>query len=369
MFFFSTANLPASAPLPGASKPRKNRLQAWDLAHEQGVNIGAFLFAVLADAATWNAVVSEHPYVARAFSDLYDHLAKFDVVVMSNGVKDVDACLLHVARLAGVSIRVVNLGAVAGGYTPPLFSGATTIVAPSHYVAQNPMVSRNSRGLPVKVCHPVMDAARILKAARSCLPESRNNTGYGELRPTRFVMVGRVSTEKTPGLFVRALAVLQRRLEGAGTSERKLEGVMVGDGPLLEHMTALAQDLHAHIRFTGVLPVDEVPCEVGQATALVLPSTCREAFGMVGPEAMLLGVPMITFGFGGSGELVHHMENGLLVAEPTPRALADALEMLARSPLLRSRLGNQARLDALQALSLPEMVACHADEFVPATTR
>ncbi|CAN0081949.1 unnamed protein product [Ectocarpus sp. 8 AP-2014] len=78
---------------------------------------------------------------------------------------------------------------------------------------------------------------------------------------------------------------------------------------------------------------------------------------------MLLGVPLVTFGFGGSGELVRHMENGILVAEPTPKALADALELLAGDAVLRDRLGAQARLDALQAFSLPEMVACFVDEF------
>ena len=84
---------------------------------------------------------------------------------------------------------------------------------------------------------------------------------------------------------------------------------------------------------------------------------------MVGPEAMLLGVPLVTFGFGGTGELVRHMENGMVVAEPTPRALADALEVLANDSGFRDRLGAQARLDATRALSLPEMVACHADEL------
>lgn len=139
---------------------------------------------------------------------------------------------------------------------------------------------------------------------------------------------------------------------------------MVGEGSLQVHMEGLARDLNSNVRFAGFLSIDAVPCEVQQATALVVPSISLETFGMVGPEAMILGVPLVTFGFGGTGELVRHMENGILVAEPTPRALADALELLASDTVLRDRLGAQARLDALEALSLPEMVACHADEFL-----
>ncbi|CAM9964563.1 unnamed protein product, partial [Ectocarpus sp. 12 AP-2014] len=309
--------------------------EVWSSVQAQGVTIFAFLYSALVGAPTWNDVVSVHPGVALALSDLYHHLVKFDVLVMSNGGKDTDAYVLQIARLAGVRTRMVNLGAIAGGYMSPLFSGATSIVGPSHYVAHNPTVIRNAGGLPIKVCHPVMDAARVLEAARSChatrvpmpgQPETRPGTGEGgaddalagALPPARFIMVGRVSSEKTPGVFVRSIAVLQRRWMAGGRQEtRQIEGVMVGKGPILRQMKKLALDLRAGVRFTGALSIDKVPCEVQLATALVLPSMCPETFGMVGPEAMLLGVPLVTFGFGGSGELVRHMENGLLVAEPT----------------------------------------------------
>lgn len=374
----------------------------WQLAKQNGVTLSSYIYSALVDATTWNDVTSAHPEVAEALGDLYRHLATSDVLVMSNGGKDDDAYLLQVARLAGVDTRVVNLGALAGGYMSPLFSAATALIGPSQYVAHKPAVLRNAGDLPIKVCHPVMDASRVLEAARSCCPPSEQKTfdgptrvgtipcgspkgpfvddgkggnvgatadHDGELRPARFVMVGRISPEKTPSVFVRAVAVLQRRWVAGGGRERRAEGVVVGKGPLLKHMEGLARDLNASVRFPGFLSVDAVPCEVQQATALVLPSTGLETFGMVGPEAMLLGVPVVTFGFGGSGELVRHMENGILVAEPTPRALANALEMLVRDPVLRNRLGEQARLDALKALSLPEMVACHTDEIARLTNK
>lgn len=361
----------------------------WDSAQRQGTTVVQLLHSALVGAATWEDVTSRHSDVAQALLDLHRHLSAFDVLVMSNGGGDNDAFLMQAARLAGVSTRVVYLGAgPVSSHASPLFGGATKLIGPSHYVAHDPTVSRNEQSLSVKVCQPVMDAAGILSAARSCRstnaearekvtgdrpehPESSlgedggGATGFNDggvsPSPSRFVMVGRVVPDKTPGMFVRAMAVLQRRLaEGGG---RRAEAVVVGNGTLLEPMQGLARDLDAAVRFTGFLSPEEVPCEVQRATALVLPSTGPTAFEMVGPEAMLLGVPLVTFGFGGSGELVRHMENGILVAEPTPKALADALELLAGDDVLRDHLGAQAQLDALQALSLPEMVACFVDEF------
>lgn len=366
--------------------PAKYRPQTWDEAQRQSVTVGNLLYSMLVGAATWSGVTSALPDIARALGDLYRHLAKFDVLVISNGAKDADAYLLHVARLAGVGGRVVNLGALAGGYMSPFFSGATALIGPSQFVAHNPAVHRHTGGLPVKVCHPVMDAARLLDAAQAChaagvqTPDIRGRARelreYGamnegatcaacssELPPARFILVGRVSSEKTPGMFLRAMAVLRKRWMEGPRRRRQPEGVTVGDGPLRNHMERLALDLDANVEFKGFLSVDAVPCEVQRATALVLPSTCSETFGMVVPEAMLLGVPVVTFGFGGSGELVSHMENGMLVAEATPKALADALELLATDTSLRDRLGAQARQDALRVLSLPELVACHTGEF------
>lgn len=76
-----------------------------------------------------------------------------------------------------------------------------------------------------------------------------------------------------------------------------------------------------------------------------MPSITADAFRQADPEARLLGVPIITFGFGNTGELVRHMEDGIVVQEPTPIPLAGALELLARDTALRNRLGSQTKVN------------------------
>lgn len=357
---------------------------------EPGGTSSYFYFA-LVSATDWGDVTSSHPAAGEALKSVYEQLLGADAIVMSNGAKDDDAYILQLARLAGVSARVVNLGAITAGYMSRRFKGATALVAPSHYVAHNPAVIHNSPGLPVKVCHPVMDASRVIAGARSCASPPAgiepgvptvsllNDTGEenaaacawgdgmcGHGLTAKFIMIGRLSPYKAPGMFVRAMSLLRKRTSGIVPDEA-LEAVLVGTGPLRRHLEQLVLESDALVRFTGLLAVDKVPCEVVGATALILPSLSLETFGMVAPEAMILGVPVITFGFGGTAELVRHMENGIVVDEPTPRALANAMEMLARDRGLRDRLGAQARLDARRAMFLPDMVKCHADTLSPAS--
>lgn len=347
------------------------RSQVWEVMdHEEG-GVWFHLYSALSSASSWEEVTEDHPSMSRALAPLHDYLDALDAMIMSNGAKDKDGYLLELARLSGVKARVVNLGAITGGYVSPLFGGATAFVAPSHFVASNPALSRHAAGLDVRVCHPVMDASRILVAVRSCpSTESQasaasglgvSNLSFGGIVGGRahtsaiFTMVSRLSTCKTPGIFVRAMSVLRRR----GMSQA--QGRLIGTGPLLQPMEELASHLDAGVSFSGFMAMDDVPCEVMRATALVVPSFSLETFGMVAPEAMILGIPVITFGFGGTGELVRHMENGLVVDDTTPRGLANAMELLVRDKRLRDRLGTQARLDATRAMFLSDMVQCHLE--------
>lgn len=283
-------------------------MKAYKAAEAHHRNINAFLYSTLANTTNWERqFVSAYPDVADALADLHAHLSKFDTFVLPNGGKSNDTYLLEIARLAGVKVWMVNLGAVMGGYMSPLFpSGATSFVGPSQYVAHNPAVIRNAGGIPIKVCPPVMDSARILEAAQSC-PSGNGKQGkvvhpppqmgarvtaienivfYGKgfeysddvvaSHPVTFVMVGQLRNYKSPGLFVPAMGVLQRRLTSLRTASRRgnrleprqqrhdvahtVERILIGKGPLLGPRKTLAQEVNASVTFTGFLPVDVVPC-------------------------------------------------------------------------------------------------------------
>jgi len=140
----------------------------------------------------------------------------------------------------------------------------------------------------------------------------------------QFVFSGRVSVEKGVPLLIRAFAQLHARVPRARLR-------IVGDGPLrgdIERAVA-ALDLCGVVTFTGWLDPAGVDRQLEDAWALVAPSIWAEPFGMVAPEAIMRGVPVIASRTGGFSETVEDEVSGLLFSNGDEHALTHCLERVA----------------------------------------
>src|SRR4030095_16695517 len=88
---------------------------------------------------------------------------------------------------------------------------------------------------------------------------------------------------------------------------------------------------------------DDVEALYRRAACVVVPSRRPETFGLVGPEAMRYGTPVIATTLGGGGEWVVHGETGLGVRSDDPWGLATEIERLLGDPVLWKRLSGGAR--------------------------
>lgn len=124
----------------------------------------------------------------------------------------------------------------------------------------------------------------------------------------------------------------------------------------LERLKQLARDLNVEgqIIFTGEL-TDAKPGYAGM-DIFVLPSAYPEPFGGVVMEAMSMGLPVIATNFGGSLDQVVDGVTGFLVSPADPPALASKIELLARDPELRRRMGAAGRERIAENFSLSDML-------------
>jgi len=146
--------------------------------------------------------------------------------------------------------------------------------------------------------------------------------------------VGRFSAEKRPLAIVDALAQLRAR----GV---EFEAVMVGSGPMgsaVEERRA-ANGLESRLELTGW--VDD-PAEYYSASKVYVLTSAREGIPLTLLEAMAVGTPAVVPHVGSVTDAVSHGENGLVVGEADPEAVADAIERLLEDNALRERLASNA---------------------------
>lgn len=156
---------------------------------------------------------------------------------------------------------------------------------------------------------PIMADEQIFRAELArVLPLSR------ELRPGPEPIVAFV------GRFV-GLKNIPVLIQAHGLLKRPAKLVLVGDGPLRDHLGRLAPDA----LFTGMLSGDERLAWYNLIDVLVLPSR-QEAYGAVTGEALMAGAKVVVSRRAGSSVLVREGENGSVVDPEDPAALAEGIE-------------------------------------------
>ncbi len=167
--------------------------------------------------------------------------------------------------------------------------------------------------------------------------ETAGADGAAERAPFRIVCPGRLDHSKGQAEAIRAAALLLPRFPG-------IEIHFLGDGPCRDEYMSLARELGVLHRccFRGAVPLREV-LRTMRTSALTLVPSRSEAFGLVNIESMAVGTPVVASRTGGVSEVVRHGQDGLLVPPGDPGAIAAAVETLLAEPLLRERMGAQAR--------------------------
>lgn len=154
--------------------------------------------------------------------------------------------------------------------------------------------------------------------------------------------------------FVRAATMILAR-------GYRYQFVLVGDGPERTEAEALAAAYRDHFRFTGAIPYDQVPYELGNAIVGVAPFTTTphpalQAAGFFWSplkvyEYMAAGLPVVTTNLYPLNHVIRDGEEGLLFEENNIEELADALLELLENPEMARTMGIQARKRVVEHFS------------------
>lgn len=165
--------------------------------------------------------------------------------------------------------------------------------------------------------------------------------------------VGRLVRKKGFDVLIRALPQV---LAAAGP----LRLLVAGQGDLGDELAALARELgvQEQVVLPGAVERDRLPALFRSCDVLAVPSMHDERGNVDGLpnvvlEGMASGAPIVASDVAGIPQVITTEENGLLVPEKDPRALAQALVRLLSDAQLRARLGQAARRRVEEELNWP----------------
>jgi glycosyltransferase involved in cell wall biosynthesis len=120
--------------------------------------------------------------------------------------------------------------------------------------------------------------------------------------------------------------------------------LLVGDGPLRDHIAAMAESLGiaANVVMTGRVPPSEMPNFFAAADIVAL-SSSREGLPLVLVEAYMAGKPCVAYDVDGVGEIVRDGVSGRLLMHGDIDGFAAALASLLSEPSLRTSYGVAGR--------------------------
>ena len=209
---------------------------------------------------------------------------------------------------------------------------ATLVVTVSEYSAKKIVQLYGISEAKVRIASNGVDPQRF-KPIEDNKPLKRN-LGFDNKQCVLFV--GRLIPRK-------GLHFLMEAARHVIKENKEVLFVIVGDGPLKNHLTSFSKKerLSDNFVFLGDVSDDILPIVYNCADIFTLPSI-QEGQGIALLEAQATAKPVVTFNVGGISEFVLNKQAGLLV-KPDSKELANAISTLLSNQSLREKMGHFGR--------------------------
>ena len=178
----------------------------------------------------------------------------------------------------------------------------------------------------------VPDAGALLKRLDQTQPPSL------QLKRPIFLYVGRITARKGIKTLLEACAILKSQ----GYVDYSL--LIVGKGDQREELEAFIKerDFEEQVIWAGWVEYGNLGSYFQQADVFVFP-TFEDVWGMVVPEAMVFGKPVLCSNGAASCELIVSGENGYIFEPSSAKELADKMQIFIDNPDLIESMGERSR--------------------------
>lgn len=149
--------------------------------------------------------------------------------------------------------------------------------------------------------------------------------------------IGRLSKEKGVEYILKAMPLIIKKVPSVHLN-------IVGDGDEKHKLESLSKELNLEniVTFIGSVPYKEVGKYYKNANIIIVPSLWLEPFGLIGPEAMSAGRPVIASRVGGIPEWLDDGKTGFLVDPGNSKQISEKAIQLLSDRKLSQQMGKNA---------------------------
>ena len=176
------------------------------------------------------------------------------------------------------------------------------------------------------------------QAEPSELPAIKHLIDTDAMKGTIFLTVGQIVSRKGLSFLLQACALLKAQDCGDFTV------LMIGEGDERSHLEALTKDqgLEDCIQWLGAVEYHNLGAYFNQADVFVFP-TLEDIWGMVVPEAMAFGKPVLCSKWAGATEIMADGDNGFIFDPYDPHQLSALMQRFIEQPKLIESMGAQSK--------------------------
>lgn len=149
---------------------------------------------------------------------------------------------------------------------------------------------------------------------------------------------------------LQSYRLLAKTLKDPAIGKHRPLLLAIGNGEARAEVENAFQSLP--VFYPGIIAQDRLPVFLRAADCMMWPAI-NEAFCMALLEAQVCGLPVIAGAYGGVSGIVEDNRTGFLSPPGDDAGLIASLDRLLSDPLLRERLGKEARIKSLQEHDLP----------------
>lgn len=179
---------------------------------------------------------------------------------------------------------------------------------------------RGEFGVPADRIHVIHGGADLTRfAGLPVREEARRRLGWQPSAPTLFC-VRRLVRRTGVDQLLEATVLLRERVPA-------LRVMIAGQGPEAATLEQRSRTLGLEgiVTFLGSLPEETLPMAYRAADLSVVPSVALEGFGLIVPESLAAGTPVLVTPVGGLPETVEDLSRELILDAATPRAIANGV--------------------------------------------